>query len=306
MDYVLTVIGDPGSRPLNAALIEAVRGAVTESRCTVGEADWLAEGIACDIPFNGGEPTITQALVRDTLGPAPLDLVIQPAVGRRKRLLVADMESTIIAEEMLDELAAGAGIGEQVEEITALAMAGELDFEAALRERVGLLTGTSEETLNAAAEKMTLNPGAKTLVATMHAAGAYCALVSGGFTCFTRKVRIACGFSEDRANQLEIEGGQLTGRVLDPILGRAAKLMALEELTKSLGLTLQETLAVGDGANDLAMLGAAGLGVAYYGKPKVRAAARVRIDHGDLTALLYMQGYHRTEFREDEAAAGNA
>ncbi|WP_422365444.1 phosphoserine phosphatase SerB [Pelagibius sp.] len=303
MEYVLTVIGDPRSRPLNAALVEAARGAVAASRSTPGEADWLAEGIACDIPFDGSEPTITQALVREALGPAPLDLVIQPSSGRRKRLLIADMESTIIAEEMLDELAGVAGIGPEVEEITALAMAGELDFEAALRERVGLLTGMKRETLESAAAAMTLNPGAKTLVATMHAAGAYCALVSGGFTFFTEKVRAACGFSEDRANRLEIENGHLTGRVLDPILGRAAKLVALEELTKSLGLTLQDSCAVGDGANDLAMIGAAGLGVAYHGKPKVRAAAQFRIDHGDLTALLYMQGFRRSEFREDDATA---
>ena len=302
MQYVLTVIGDPSSRPLNAAIVEAARGAIRESRGAPGEPDWLAEGIACDVPFDGEEPTITQALVRETLGPAPLDLAIQPAAGRRKRLLLADMESTIIAEEMLDELAGVAGIGAQVEDITARAMAGNLNFEAALRERVGLLTGMTEDVVKAAAERMTLNPGARSLVATMHAAGAYCALVSGGFTVFTKKIRAACGFSEDRANCLEIENGRVTGRVVEPILGREAKLKALQDLTRSLGLTLDDSCAVGDGANDLAMLGAAGLGVAYHGKPKVRAAARYRIDHGDLTALLYLQGYRRTEFREDMAA----
>lgn len=299
MQYVLTVIGDPASRPLTPGLVDAARRAIDASHSSAGGADWLAEGIACDLPFEGGEPTITQAMVREALGRAPLDLAIQPAKGRRKKLLVADMESTIIRQEMLDELAEVAGIHEEIAEITALAMAGELDFEAALRERVGLLTGMSEATLEAAAERMTLMPGAKALVATMHAGGAYCALVSGGFTCFTGRIREACGFDEDRANRLEVAEGKMTGRVLDPVLGRAAKLQALEELAAARGAVPFEACAVGDGANDLDMLGAAGLGVAYYGKPKVRAAAHYRVDHGDLTALLYMQGYRADEIRED-------
>lgn len=299
MHYVLTVIGDPASRPLSPALIDAARCAVDNSFGSAGDVDWLAEGIACDIAFEGKEPTITQALVREALGVAPLDLAIQPAEGRRKKLLVADMESTIIRQEMLDELAEVAGIHEQIAEITALAMAGELDFEAALRERVNLLKGMPAETLDAAAERMTLMPGAKALVATMRAGGAYCALVSGGFTCFTGRIREACGFDEDRANRLEIAGGKMTGQVLDPVLGRAAKLRALVELSTQRGLVPNDACAVGDGANDLDMLGAAGLGVAFYGKPKVRAAAHYRVDHGDLTALLYMQGYHTDEIRTD-------
>jgi phosphoserine phosphatase len=298
MRYVLTVIGDPGSRPLTEALADQARHAIDSSFADGGDIDWLAEGIACDLPFEGSEPTITQALVREALGEAPLDLAIQPAEERRKKLLIADMESTIIQQEMLDELAEVAGIHEEIAEITALAMAGELDFEAALRERVGLLTGMASETLEAAAERMTLMPGARQLVASMRAGGAYCALVSGGFTCFTTLVREACGFDEDRANQLELEDGRLTGRVLDPILGRAAKLRALEDLASARGLTPAAACAVGDGANDLDMLGAAGLGVAYHGKPRVRAAARYRVDHGDLTALLYMQGYHADEIVE--------
>ncbi len=298
MHYVLTVIGDPASRPLTPAMTDAARRAIDSSRSTADGTDWLAEGIACDLPFEGGEPTITQALVREALGRAPLDLAIQPAEGRRKKLLVADMESTIIRQEMLDELAEVAGIHEEVAEITALAMAGELDFEAALRERVGLLTGMSAETLETVAERMTLMPGAQALVASMRAAGAYCALVSGGFTCFTRRIRDVCGFDEDRANQLEVAEGQLTGKVADPVLGRAAKLEALEQLSAAQGLVPFNACAVGDGANDLDMLGAAGLGVAYYGKPRVRAAAHYRVDHGDLTALLYMQGYHADEIVE--------
>ena len=297
MQYVLTVIGDPASRPLTPALADAARRAIDHSHSTADGIVWLAEGIACDLAFEGAEPTITQALVREALDGAPLDLAIQPAEGRRKKLLIADMESTIIQQEMLDELAEVAGIHEEIAEITALAMAGELDFEAALRERVRLLTGMSEATLQAAAERMTLMPGARTLVATMRAGGAYCALVSGGFTCFTRHIRAACGFDEDQANLLEVADGQMTGRVLDPILGRAAKLQALEKLAAARGLTPFQACAVGDGANDLDMLGAAGLGVAYYGKPRVRAAAHYRIDHGDLTALLYMQGYLADEIR---------
>jgi len=298
MQYVLTVIGDPRSRPLTAEMVDAARRAIDNSHSSADGVDWLAKGIACDLSFDGSEPTITQALVREALGRAPLDLAIQPAERRRKKLLVADMESTIIREEMLDELAEVAGIHEEIAEITALAMAGELDFEGALRERVGLLTGMSDATLAAAADRMTLMPGARALVATMHAGGAYCALVSGGFTCFTARIRDACGFDEDRANRLEIADGKMTGRVIDPVLGRAAKLKALQELAAAHGVTPFEACAVGDGANDLDMLGAAGLGVAFYGKPKVRAAAHYRVDHGDLTALLYMQGYRADEIRE--------
>lgn len=298
MQYVLTVIGDPASRPLTPALVDAARRAIDASHSRADGTDWLAEGVACDLPFEGNEPTITQALVREALGRAPLDLAIQPAGGRRKKLLVADMESTIIRQEMLDELAEVAGIHEEIAEITALAMAGELDFEAALRERVGLLTGMSAQTLEAAAERMTLMPGATALVATMKAGGAYCALVSGGFTCFTGRIRDICGFDEDRANQLEVVDGKMTGNVIPPVLGRAAKLQALEQLAAAHDTAPYNACAVGDGANDLDMLGAAGLGVAYYGKPRVRAAAHFRVDHGDLTALLYMQGYHADEIRE--------
>ena len=226
--------------------------------------------------------------------------IIRDGPDRRKLLLIADMESTIIEQEMLDELGDFIGARARIEEITARAMRGELDFEAALDERVGLLKGLDAKVLDEVAKRITLMPGAATLVATMKANGAYCALVSGGFTVFTSRVAKQLGFDEHRANILEIADGKLTGRVVRPILGREAKLAALQELSAKLGLRPSQTLAVGDGANDLAMLGAAGLGVAFRAKPKVREAAAAMpngavVTHGDLTALLALQGYGETE-----------
>ncbi len=219
----------------------------------------------------------------------------------RKRLLVADMESTIIEQEMLDELADFIGAREKIATITERAMRGELDFEAALKERVALLAGLDASVLDQAAERITVMPGAETLIRTMKANGAYCALVSGGFTVFTERVARRLGFNEHQANVLEIAGGKLTGRVVEPILGREAKRLALLGLTAMLGIDPRETIAVGDGANDLAMLEAAGLGVAFRAKPKVcEAVANMPngavVTRGDLTALLYLQGYAESEF----------
>lgn len=296
MDQVLTVIGDPASRPLSPELGEAARRALRESGARVGAVDWLAPGVACDIPFAG----VPAAAARDAAGPAlagaPLDLAVQPSAGRRKALLVADMESTIIAQEMIDELAERFGLGARVAAITARTMAGELAFETALATRVSLLAGLPAAAIDEVAARMTLNAGARALVATMRAHGAYTALVSGGFTVFSARVRAACGFDEDRANHLLVESGALTGRVAEPILGREAKLEALEDIARARGLGLGEALAVGDGANDAVMLARAGLGVGYRPKAPARAVADVSIDHGDLTALLYLQGYHAAEF----------
>lgn len=222
---------------------------------------------------------------------------------KKRKLLVADMESTIIEQEMIDELADYVGRRAEIEKITASAMRGELDFEAALRERVAMLAGLDAHILDEVYEKrVTLMPGAETLLRTMKANGAYCALVSGGFTVFTERVARRLGFDEHQANVLEIENGKLTGAVREPILGRAAKREALERLAGRLGLDLAATMAVGDGANDLDMLAAAGLGVAFRAKPKVQEAARslpngAVISHGDLTALLYLQGYSASEFQ---------
>ncbi len=296
MHQVLTVIGDPASRAVSPALAEATRQALSDAGARTGAIDWLAPGIACDIPFAGIASDPAAEAARRALAGQPLDLAVQRAAGRRKALLVADMESTVIAQEMIDELAERCGLGERVAAITARSMSGELGFEDALTTRVALLAGLPQATIDEVAARITLNPGARTLVRTMRANGAYTALVSGGFTVFTRRVRVACGFDEDRANRLLVEAGRLTGKVGQPILGRQAKRDALRDIATARGLPQSATLAVGDGANDADMLAAAGLGVGYRPKAPARQAAAVTIDHGDLTALLYLQGYRAGEF----------
>jgi phosphoserine phosphatase len=229
----------------------------------------------------------------------PVDVAVLPAANRRKRLLVADMDSTMIGQECIDELGSLAGAGERIREITAGAMRGDLDFEAALKARLALVKGLPESAIaTVIRERISFTPGGRTLVATMKAHGAHAALVSGGFVQFTGHVAKALGFDEHRANELIIVEGQLTGAAREPILGRDAKLEALHELARKLGLSLADTLAVGDGANDIPMLQDAGLGVALHARPAVREAVSVAIDHGDLTALLYLQGYRREEFAE--------
>lgn len=226
-----------------------------------------------------------------------VDVCVQPPEGRRKRLLVADMDSTIIGCECLDELADYAGKKAEIAEITERAMRGELEFEGALRERVGMLKGLSAESLQRCYdERVRLNPGARTMVRTMVKGGARCVLVSGGFTFFTSRVAEAAGFQADRANTLGEASGLLTGTVGEPILGREAKLAALQEEAKALGVTPAAAVALGDGANDLAMIKAAGLGLAYRAKPVVAAEAAARVDHADLTAVLYFQGYRFEDF----------
>ena len=227
---------------------------------------------------------------------APVDAVVTPSENRRKRLLLADMDSTIVTGETLDELARFAGVGEYVAAITKRAMAGEIDFKAALRERVSLLKGLDLSALNETWAATRLTPGARTLVATMKAHGALAALVSGGFTFFTGRVAETCGFDQHRANVLLDDGRALTGLVQEPILDRNAKLATLHKLSAQHRLSPADALAVGDGANDLDMIRAAGLGVAFHAKPIVAAAARARVDHGDLRALLFMQGYRAEQF----------
>lgn len=296
MDQVLTVIGDPASRALSQDQAEAARRILQHAGARTTAIDWLAPGIACDIPFAGLAPDAAEDATRRGLADAPLDLAAQAVAGRRKALLVADMESTIIAQEMIDELAERFGLGARVAAITARCMAGDMGFEDALATRVALLAGLPEAAIDEVAARITLNPGARTLVQTMKSGGAYTALVSGGFTVFTGRVREACGFDEDRANRLLVDAGALTGRVAEPILGRQAKLEALVEIAAGRGVPLAAALAVGDGANDAAMLAGAGLGVGYRPKAPARTAANVSIDHGDLTALLYLQGYRADDF----------
>jgi phosphoserine phosphatase len=259
------------------------------NRAEVGTPDWLAPGRACEIPFDGKTTTVSLP---------GIDAVVLPSANRRKRLLVADMESTMIENEMLDELADFLGLREKIAGITARAMNGELDFAAALNERVALLKGLPVAKLDEAAKRIRYTPGGATLVATMKKHGATCALVSGGFTYFTAMVKKALGFDSDAANTLKHDGQTLAGTVELPILGKEAKLATLERLCVERGLSVDEALTVGDGANDLPMLKAAGLGVAFHAKPVVAAEVSARIDHGDLTALLYLQGYRKSEFVE--------
>jgi phosphoserine phosphatase len=299
MNNVLTLIGNPANGGLPATAVAQARDALAATGADLAATDWLASDLACDIGFDGVAAAAAQDAVAVELGDATLDLYAGPAQGRRKRLLVADMDSTIISVECIDELADFAGKRAQVAAITERAMRGELDFPSALRERALMLAGLDEQVLaDAFADRVRLNPGARTLVTTMRAHGAVTALVSGGFTYFTSRVRALAGFDLDRANTLEIADGKLAGRVGEPILGADAKLAALQELTAKHGLAPADTLAVGDGANDLPMIRAAGLGVAYRAKPVVSAAAQARINHADLTGLLYLQGYREDEFKE--------
>lgn len=288
--FVVTLLTSPEERGLGAALVESLRNAWAG-----GEAVWLSLGEAAEFAI----PVLPDnaAKVWDSLQDNCVDLVIQPAEGRRKKMLLADMDSTMIRQECIDELAAEAGFGPHVAEITARAMNGELDFEAALIERVAVLEGLDVSVIDhVLATRITHMPGGYSLVQTMKANGGYAALVSGGFTAFTARVAAALGFDENRANTLLAENGVLTGKVARPILGREAKVQALEEITARLGIAEADVLAVGDGANDLGMLTRAGTGVALHAKPSVQAQCNIRINHGDLTALLYIQGYAQSDF----------
>jgi len=310
MFYVATLISSPARPAVTDALAQKVARYLPHGR----PVDWLAPGVATDIAFLAEELEGSSAVeaeklmrdlaqdIRDIIGGEPVDVVIQPHDGRRKRLFLADMDSTMIGQECIDELADFAGFKDRVASITERAMRGEIDFAPALRERVALLKGLPGSVVDKViAERIRLTPGGSTLVATMRANGAFTCLVSGGFTAFTSKIAAMIGFDENHANTLSADAsGTLTGSVVEPVLGREAKLDTLNALRARFNLASEETLAVGDGANDIPMIMAAGLGVAYHAKPAVKEAAAVRIDHGDLTALLYAQGYRREEFVERE------
>jgi phosphoserine phosphatase len=297
MSLVATLICNPADPALDSTVVDGACAILASS----GPPHRLFDEVAVDIPFTIGDDSRAMAnRLREARGDLPIDVVVQPSGFRRKKLLLADMDSTMIEQECIDELADFAGLKAHVAKITERAMRGEIEFEPALRERVALLKGLPvsvvEEVL---AKHITLTPGGPELVATMRANGAYTCLISGGFTLFTGAVAEMLGFDEHRANELIVRDGKLTGEVKEPILGRAAKLATLIELRESFDLDDIDTLAVGDGANDLDMIQAAGLGVAYHAKPAVAATAAARIDYGDLTALLYAQGYRRDEFVEE-------
>ena len=293
MAFVATLIANPSNPVLGPSLAETAADAVAASGLY-----WLADGIACDIALRDGtDLPAAEARLRALIGDTAIDLVIQEAESRRKKLLIADMDSTMIAQECIDELAAEVGLKDHVAAITAQAMNGEIAFEPALRARVALLKGLPVSVVDEViAKRITLTPGGPQLIATMKSKGFHTALVSGGFTVFTSRIGATLGFHENRANILLEENGLLTGLVAEPILGKQAKVDALTEIASTLGISTADALAVGDGANDLGMLQAAGSGVALHAKPAVAAQAKMRIDHGDLTALLYIQGYRKTDF----------
>jgi phosphoserine phosphatase len=296
LSHVATFVCNPQAPILTDALLSRAR----EALGVAGETRWLDKGAAADIDFapDGALDRATlEAALRDALDEAPVDIVLQPLEDRRKKLFVADMDSTIIGQECIDELADLVGLKGRVSAITERAMRGEIAFEPALRERVALLAGLDASVVaDVIARRIAITPGARTLVRTMRANGAYTALVSGGFTAFTNVIAAEVGFDENRANILVVENQKFAGRVVDPILGADAKLASLRELRDARGLKPIETIAAGDGANDLPMLREAGLGMAWRAKPAVAAAAHARIDNADLTALLFAQGYRRDEF----------
>ena len=293
MALVATLISNPKASKLSLSTANMASMALGATN-----VEWLAPEIACDIAIPDGlSRQDAENKLRTALGDAPIDIAVQLAEGRRKKMLIADMDSTMIDQECIDELAAEAGIKDHVAAITARAMNGEIEFESALRERVALLKGLDLAIIDRVIrERITLASGGAQLVATMRANGAYAALVSGGFDIFTQRIAAMLNFNENRANKLIEDNGTLAGLVAEPILGREAKAHSLNEIAATLGISPSEVIAVGDGANDLDMLQIAGTGVALHAKPSVAALAQVRIDNGDLTALLYLQGYTQEEF----------
>ena len=293
MTHVVTLIARPGA--LDASAVAQARSLLRNP----GAAQWLAAATAADIAFTAVDDSLRALAddIRTTLA-APIDVIVQPAANRRKKLFLADMDSTMIEQECIDELADYAGLKAHIAAITERAMRGEIAFEPALRERVALLKGLPTALVAEIIDKrITLTPGGLTLIATMRKNGSFTCLVSGGFTLFVERIAAMLGFDDSRSNLLKLDpDGHLNGLVAEPIFGRDHKRATLIELRNRLGLTPTDTLAIGDGANDLDMIAEAGLGIAYHAKPKVAAAAQARIEHGDLTAVLYAQGYSQDEF----------
>ncbi|MBT3305567.1 MAG: phosphoserine phosphatase SerB [Alphaproteobacteria bacterium] len=294
MKNVLTLIAPQGA--LNDSIIASATEALSRLGADTTPPDWLSEGEACDISFSGPDLEIANEAMQDALDGAGVDFCVQGSENRRKKILIADMDSTIVTSETLDDLAAHVGRGPEIAAITQRSMLGEIDFAEAVHERIAMLKGLEVSTFQETLDEVTLSPGAETLVRTMTAGGAYTALVSGGFDNFTGPVAAMAGFDEHRANRFEIEGGRLTGQVIEPVLRPEDKLNALIELSSEHGVPISQTLAIGDGANDVPMIRAAGLGIAYRGKPITKQATDAHLDHTDLTSALFAQGYRRSEF----------
>lgn len=297
MQSVLTLVAPEGKQKINETLITQLSEKITGSGGEVVATDWLKPSYACDLLFKHLEHEQAEKIATELIAEAAIDFIVQPAINRRKKMLISDMDSTMITVECIDEIADFAGVKARVADITERAMRGELDFMAALSERVALLKGLNATILQQVyAERVRFMPGARTLVQTMRRFGAHTILVSGGFDFFTARVAAGLGFHAHRANTLEIINGHLSGTVNPPVLDKHAKHEILLASVAEHSLVTDDVLAVGDGANDLPMLLAAGLGVAYHAKPVVQQSARARINHADLSALLYMQGYREANF----------
>ena len=292
--YVLTLIGNPESAPLESVHVEQVFQSLEIS----GETDWLAKNEACDIFIDSElSAEVISRKVRDILAEFSIDIACTPNNGRRKKLLISDMDSTVINQECIDELADEIGIGAQIRKITASVIQGDISFPDALRQRLQLIKGMVDKELERVYQRrITLKAGARTLVQTMRHHGAFCMLVSGGFTYFTSRIAARLGFHDHQANVLIFKHGKLTGEAREPILGRSAKLNILTKLCQQKSLTFSDVLAVGDGANDIKMIQAAGLGVAFHDSGNLRQHSSACIDYGDLTALLFIQGIRKSEF----------
>ncbi|MDB2414828.1 phosphoserine phosphatase SerB [Rickettsiales bacterium] len=301
MQNVTTLIYSPDSPKLYENIINKAFKHLEKKGAVISGFKWLSKNEACDITYSDLDPENASIILKEKFEGLPIDIISQKTDNRRKKLLISDMDSTIIQQECIDELADNLGLKDKVAQITERAMNGELDFSESLRERVALLKDLDEAQLKETYDKkIQLMPGAKTLLKTMRENDAYCLLVSGGFTYFTSKIKDLIGFNEDHANILQIIDGKLTGKVIEPILDKDSKLKTLNLNIDKLKISVNDTIAVGDGANDLPMLLGAGIGIAYHAKESVKAKANFSIDHGDLTALLFAQGFSKKEFKEDE------
>lgn len=298
MDNVLTLISKPAAGVLNANLVEEVRSSLTRAGAIVSPPDWLSPDEAVDLAFDALASQDAETITRQALDGQPLDVIAQSTLRRKKKLIIADMDSTIVEGETLDDLAEFAGIKDQIAALTARAMNGEMGFAEALKTRVALLEGLNESCLADTMVNVHLHPGALVLISTMRASGAFTALISGGFSYFTDRIREQVGFHMSLGNKLEIVDGRLSGQVLAPVVDKNTKLEMLIDVAAQHGLGMTDTFAIGDGANDVPMLKAAGMGVAYHGHPVARENARARLDHADLTGALFIQGYRRDEFCE--------